>query len=81
VDYPKNKHAHAENGMCRYCGGEVGDDGYSRMMGEAALAEGSGEVSETIGGNTASQTEPEQYEAAEKSRDAAFLDAIKNRRK
>ncbi len=54
--------------LCRHCGGEVGDDGFS--MG--------GELEASLEGVT---DEPvEQGEAAEELREAAFADAISKRR-
>ncbi len=56
--------------VCRHCGGEVGDDGYS-LPGMAE--EEGGMMSDAEGG------ESEQEESGEQHRDAAFAEAIKRR--
>ena len=64
--------------MCRHCGGEVAEDGYSAggliMDGDHA-AESEIEAAEK--GDTGEL--PQQYQAVERMRDAAFADAIKRR--
>lgn len=59
--------------VCRHCGGEVAEDGYSvggLVMDDSEIgAAQSGETDET----------PQQYEADERMRDAAFADALSRR--
>ena len=67
------KYAHGGK-ACAHCGGEVMEDGFAVVMRE----DGEGEVSAAIEGVV--NERPEQGEAGEEMREAAFVDAIKRRR-
>lgn len=63
--------------MCRHCGGEVGEDGYSRG---GIVDEDEGEAEKMREGFVEGDETPEQGVAAERLSDAAFVDTIKRRR-
>jgi hypothetical protein len=68
---------YANGGMaCKYCGGEVEDDGYAREMKEQETPDGGPE--EFIEGEGNEDTV--QSMASQRNLDAAFADTIKRRR-
>lgn len=64
--------------VCKSCGGEVADDGYSKggLVMDGDHVEES-EISAMEKGDTGEV--PQQYAAKERMRDAAFADAVKRR--